>query len=101
MALVLGLGIFGFLFFAFPAFRTVALVAGGLCVLAIAWVFLSDQNSTNAAKRLIPVTQLELNNLRLPKSYSFYELTGEVRNNSPHVLTGLTLVVTAFDCPNE
>lgn len=100
MAWVLGLGIFAFLLFKFPAFRTGTLIVGGLGALLIVGEIYSEQSNQKAAKALIPKAQLDLNNIRLANSYSSYTLTGEVRNNSPHELTSIRLAVTVFDCPS-
>ncbi len=100
MAWLIGIGIIAFLCYKFPTFRVIILVVGGIAVLGIAWLLYSDNHQQQVAKTLIPINQIQLTNVRLGQG-NFRELSGEARNNSSYELTGINLVVKAFDCPTD
>jgi hypothetical protein len=97
MAWLIGLGIVAFLCYAFPTFRVIILVIGGIAVLGISWLLYDSNQQQQVAKTLIPSNQIELINLKLGS----YRITGEVKNNSQHTLTGVDLLVKAYDCPSS
>jgi len=101
MVWILGIALFLLFWFIFPPFRKFALVAGGAIVVGILLILFITNEQEQSAKTLIPINQVQLNNLRLGKQYSSQELTGEVKNNSGHQLFDVYLKVTAFDCPGS
>jgi hypothetical protein len=105
VAWVIAIGVLIFLGLRYPAFGKSALKIGGVLVLVavvgVASIIYSSNQKQEAAKSLIPLNQVELNNLRLSKSFSLFQLFGEVKNNSTHRLQSITLSVKAYDCPNN
>jgi hypothetical protein len=95
MAWIIGLGIFGFLFFRFPAFRVLTIIAGLGFALFVLWAMHSSHEKEQAAKSLIGFDQVEIRDLQLNNGH----LSGEVKNGSNHHLTDLTIGIKAYDCP--
>jgi|SRR5208283_3778327 len=101
MIWVLLIGLFIVFWFIFPPFRKFALVVVGIIVIVIAGFILYFKHEESVAKSLIPISQIQLNDLHLIQEYSSNKLTGELRNNSNHDLFDVYLKVTAYDCPES
>lgn len=101
MIWLLGIGLFIVFWFVFPPFRKFALIVGGLIVLVIIGFILNSKHEESVSKSLIPISQVQLNNLHLVQEYSSYMLTGEVKNNSSYDLFDVYLKVAAYDCPES
>ena len=60
--------------------------------------FARDACDATAAKSLVNVRQLEITDVRLGNSYGSYHVTGRIKNNSPHTITGISARVQFRDC---
>lgn len=101
MTWIIAIGVLIVLGFTFPEFGKFTLISAGIIILIIIW-FISDSNQKQkAAKSLIPLNEVMLSNLKLSKESSLYQLSGEVKNNSPYQLEDITLSVKAYDCPGS
>jgi hypothetical protein len=94
MVWIIGLGIFAFLFFRFPAFRALSLLGGGILVLFIIWAINSSNEHRRFEKSLIKANEVQIANLRLTNGH----MSGIVRNNSKYELSDVSLDVKAYDC---
>jgi hypothetical protein len=83
----------------FPKFRKVLIVLAILFAGFIAYFLISQDIEESASKKRIIPGEVELLDLRLVRSGSYYDLRGRVRNrSSKYSLSGFTLKVTLDDC---
>ncbi len=104
MAWIIAIGILIFLGLKFPAFGKFAIGIGILIILAIAYFIFSSQHEQEVRKTLINKDQIELTGLTLRTgsiSNYYYLSAPAIKNNSSHELTGMTMVVKAYDCPGS
>ena len=87
------------------AFRYIALVLGGICVLVIGGFFIYDHHSIEQARQValtrIPLSDVETLNIALDVASSG-RLEGRIRNLSDeYTLTAVTLRITIQDCNED
>lgn len=100
MAWIFALGLILILVFV-PSSRMFFLVLLGLIILLMVGLFVSNNYEEGVKKSLIPLTDVQFNDLRLLHGGVGYELGGEVKNNSSHNLWDVYLKITAYDCPEK
>jgi hypothetical protein len=114
MALIAILFIIWFIFlFIYPKRTlTIGFVAVGIGALLL-YIFLavlasySNSNQPNstgtylASQTKINANQVVITNPGLKDNYGSYVLTGEIQNNSDYELSGLYLIIKAYDCPTN
>lgn len=112
MVWVVSIGILLFLGLLFPAFGRVTLLIGGIVLLVVGggiFLIISSSNQTQlqyeqqqkAGATLISTSQLEFSGMQLSNQYGYPNLSGEVKNDSSYILTGLTMGIKAYDCPTS
>jgi hypothetical protein len=97
VALVVGIA-FVWLLIVSPRFRgTVAFITAALVAIVAFWIR-ADKDREVKSHALISISQVELRDVVLRKPSVFWEVAGNIRNNSQHTLTGFTMRVTVNDC---
>jgi hypothetical protein len=105
LAWVIGLGILGYFLFKSSSLRKYTAVGAGVLIIlglagsAVYWGVSSLMEQK--AKKLITAEQLEQIDFKLGELSAYWDLTGQIKNNSTHTLTGLTIKARAYDCPTE
>ena len=106
LAWVIGLGILAYFLSKFSKFRKyflitiVGIVGLGIIASGLYWgiTYLIERN----AKSMISADQVEMTELKLWAQYaSSWSISGKIKNNSAHILDGLTMKITAYDCPTN
>jgi len=98
---IIALLLFVWLLVTFPRFRiAVVLVVIGLAAIVLYWIKIENDREAKSHS-LISQSQLDFNDVTLRQSYGSWTVTGTVKNNSPHTLTGLTFKITVRDCPEN
>jgi len=100
MIWIIVIGLLILLWYKIPQFKK---ILGGLLIIIVVGLLLiwaSDSHSESVAKSLIPFNQVQINGIRLINNYGSYHAYGEVKNLSKYELTGLTLMIKAYDCPS-
>ena len=90
--------LFIWLLIKFPGSRVVVLFAVVGLGLLIFVLIRSGEVKQEKSHSLIAASQLDLSNVTLKQSYSLWEVSGTVRNNSPYTLSDFTMKVTVRDC---
>src|SRR5450830_312982 len=99
MVWLLGIVLFIVFWFIFPTFRILVLAVAGIIVLFVVGFIVNSNHKESVQKSLIPISQVQLNDIRLTHDSYSYELKGEVKNSSAYKLLDIYIKVTAFDCP--
>lgn len=83
-------------------FRQFALVLILICVIGGFAFYQYEQQEEKRSKTRIPISEIEIEGLTLKPSYSSYDLTGRIKNNSnQYTLSGLQMNLTFRDCEIE
>jgi hypothetical protein len=90
--------LFIWLLITFPGFRVVVLLAVVGLGLLIFVLIRSSKVEQEKSHSLIAASQLDLSNVTLKQSYSLWEVSGTVRNNSAYTLHDFRMKVTVQDC---
>jgi hypothetical protein len=98
---LIAVAVFVWLLIAFPRFRIIALLVIAGLALSVFLMVRSEQISKQKSHALISVSQLNLKDVTLRPSYTLWEVTGTVTNNSSYTLRDFRMKVTIRDCPDE